>query len=71
MKLRIEKREAIRQKVGALKSSIKLIHFSLDCPRKKQREKYKLQISGINEETSLQILEIFKGQRNTISNLGP
>lgn len=36
---------------------------------KKKERKYKLQNPGINEETSLQTLEIFKKQKNTMSYL--
>lgn len=46
MKLRTEKREAIKQKVGSVKSSIKLIHFSPDCPRKRE----KIQITNIKNK---------------------
>lgn len=73
IKIRVEinETENIKQKVGCFEKFNKVDTFLTRLPKKKGERKYKLQISGINEETSLQTLEILKGQRNTISNLGP
>lgn len=60
MKLRTEKREAIKQKVGCFEKFNKVDTFLTRLPKKKGERKYKLQISGINEETSLQTLEYLK-----------
>lgn len=69
MKLRTGKKRSNQTEDWLFEKFNKVDTFLTRLPKKKEK---KIQITNIrNEETSLQTLDIFKGQRNTISNLGP